>query len=77
MGIVRLPGRDGVGLLTSACEREGQLASSDVRRVGQWVAVVPALTVEIVAREGAPHTPADRTRVRRSPPSEGEARRAS
>ena len=77
MGIVRLRGRDGVRFVTNAREREGREASSEVRGIGQRPVVVAAPSVDVVAREGERHSAADRTRVRRSPPSGGAARLAS
>jgi hypothetical protein len=77
MGIVRLSGRDAVRLSTVAREREGQLASSDARGVGPGYAVGAGSVVDLAASEGARHTAADRTRVRRVLPSEGDDRLAS
>ena len=73
MGIVRLPGRDGVRLSTDARERERPLALSNARDVGQWHVGVAAPVGESVAKAGATHSAFHRTRVRHGPPSEGEA----
>ncbi len=77
MGIVRLGERDAVRISTDTREREGPLASSDARVVGQWPGVVPVPAVEVGAREGARHSAADRVCGRRGPTSEGEGRLAS
>ena len=77
MVIVRLSGRDAVRLLTDVRERAERVASSDARGVGERPLVVPAWLVDIVTKEGARHSAADRTGVRRGRPSEGESRLAS
>ena len=77
MGIVRLSGRDAVRLSTDACERAGQPGSSEAHGVGQPHEVVRPWLVDIVAKERARQSTADRPRVRRDPSSEGEAPVAS
>ena len=77
MGIARLAGRDVVRLLTDACEREGRLAWSEARVVGEEAVVGPAPCVDTGVKAATRHSAADRTRVRRVPPSGGEDRQAS
>ena len=77
MGIVRLSGREAVRLSTEAREREGRLAWSEARGVGRRPVVGPLSVVQIVAREGARHSAADRTGVRRDPTPEGDGVQAS
>ena len=77
MGIVRLPGRNVVRLLTEACEREGPLAWTEARVVGEGAVVGLAPGVESGVNADTRHSAADRTRVRRVPRWGGEDRRAS
>ena len=77
MGIVRRLGRGAVRLLPAACEREGRRAWIEALVVGEWSVVVPAPVVGVVTTAGATQSAAHRTRVRRVPPSAGDARQAS
>jgi hypothetical protein len=66
-----------MGLSTGARERDRRLASSEAPRGGLRLTVVRVPSVDRVAKEAARHTGADRTRVRRGPPSTKARRRAS
>jgi len=77
MGIVKRSGRDLVRLSTDAYEREGRLTWTEALVVGEWPVVVPAPCVDTGVNADTRHSAADRTRVRRVPPSEGEDRLAS
>lgn len=77
MGIVRLPERNVVRLLTDACERAGPVAWIEARVVGHGAVVWLAPCVDTGVNADTRHSAADRTRVRRVPPSGGEDRQAS
>ena len=77
MGIVRRRGRDAVRFSTGAREREGRDASKDPQGIGRRPVVVGVPSSEVVAMDGARHSTADRTRVRRDPWSERERARVS
>ena len=77
MGIVRRRGRDAVRRSSEGHERAGQPGSSEAHGVGHQHKVVRTSLVEIVAKERARHSTADRPRVRHDPSSEGETPVAS
>lgn len=74
MGIVRLGERDAVRISTDTRKREGQLASSYARDVGQQQVVVPMPSMDIVAKVRARHRASTRTRVRAGLPLPVEER---
>ena len=77
MGIVRLRGRDGVRCSTNARERAGPRRWSEAIGVGHAREVVPTSLVDIVDKERARHSTAERPRVRRDPSAADETQAAS
>ena len=77
MGIVRPRGRDVMRLSTDARERGGQPGSREAYGVGHRHEVAPASLVDIVDKERARHSTAERPRVRRDPSAADETQAAS
>ena len=72
MGIVRLSGRGGVRFSPDRCERAGPREVSEALGLDHAHEVVATALVDVVDKERARDSTADRLQVRRDPWSEGE-----
>jgi hypothetical protein len=74
MGIVRLPGRNVMRLLTTPCERTGQLTWAEALAGGESSVVGPAACVDTGVHADTSHSGPDQTSICRDP-TQGETER--